>query len=48
MIARHLIYTASVPGEIQGALRQVSLSIAIYSRVESRIGTFSARSDFWK
>lgn len=31
MIARHLIYSANVPGEIQGALRQVSnfyLSIA--------------------
>lgn len=24
MIARHLIYSANVPGEIQGALRQVS------------------------
>lgn len=25
MIARHLIYSANVPGEIQGALRQVSI-----------------------
>lgn len=30
MIARHLIYSANVPGEIQGALRQVNIPNIYY------------------
>lgn len=30
MIARHLVYSASVPGEIQGAMRQVSYITDLY------------------
>lgn len=31
MIARHLVYSASVPGEIQGAMRQVSYITDLYN-----------------
>lgn len=30
MIARHLVYSANVPGEIQGAMRQVCAIIHMF------------------
>lgn len=41
MIARHLVFSARVPGEIQGALRQVSHSHFCYN-----LRSFSGSSDY--